>query len=75
MGTHYTDVEAMKRNHVCACAVCTCPKTGFVKWCPLYVLNAIGDNKGFSNSLDPNETAHNEPSQQGLHCLTFSLST
>ena len=30
---------------------------------------------GFANSVDPDELAHNEPSHQDLHCLTFSLST
>ena len=30
---------------------------------------------GFANSVDPDETSHNEPSYQDLHCLTFSLST
>ena len=29
----------------------------------------------FANSVDPDETAHNEPSHQDLRCLTFSLST
>ena len=29
----------------------------------------------FSNSVDQDETAHNEPSHQDLRCLTFSLST
>ena len=26
-------------------------------------------NKIFANSVDPNETVHNEPSHQDLHCL------
>ena len=30
---------------------------------------------GFANSVDPDETAHYEPSHQVLRCLTFSLST
>ena len=30
---------------------------------------------GFANSIDPDETAHNEPSHLDLRCLTFSLST
>ena len=30
---------------------------------------------GFANSIDPGETAHDEPSHQDLRCLTFSLST
>ena len=25
----------------------------------------------FANSVDPEETAHNEPSPQDLHCLPF----
>ena len=25
----------------------------------------------FANSVDPDETAHNEPSHQDLHCLPF----
>ena len=25
----------------------------------------------FANSVDPDETAHNEPSHQDLHCLLF----
>ena len=29
----------------------------------------------FSNSIDPDETAHDEPSHLDLSCLTFSLST
>ena len=29
----------------------------------------------FANSVDPDETAHNEPSHQDLRFLTFSLST
>ena len=28
----------------------------------------------FASSVDPDETAHNEPSHQDLRCLTFSLS-
>ena len=36
---------------------------------------AIGDNiRIFANSIDPDETAHNEPSHLDLRCLTFSLS-
>ena len=31
--------------------------------------------KGFANSVDPDETAHNEPSHPDLRCLTVSLST
>ena len=27
----------------------------------------------FPNSVDPDETAHNEPSYQDLHCLPFYL--
>ena len=27
----------------------------------------------FSNTVDPDETAHNEPSHLGLQCLPFSL--
>ena len=26
----------------------------------------------FANRVDPDETAHNEPSHQNLHCLQFS---
>ena len=37
---------------------------------------AIGaDNELFVNSVDPDETAHNEPSHQDLRCLIFSIST
>ena len=36
---------------------------------------AIGDKKAFANSIEPDETAHNEPSHLVLRCLTFSLST
>ena len=36
---------------------------------------AIGDKIGFANTIDPDETAHNEPSHLDLCCLTFSLST
>ena len=37
---------------------------------------ATGDNNTlFANSIDPDETAHNEPSHLDLRCLTFSLST
>ena len=28
----------------------------------------------FANSVDPDETAHNEPSHQDVRCLTFRLS-
>ena len=34
---------------------------------------AIGDNKTLANSVDPDETAYNEPSHQDLRCLTISL--
>ena len=33
------------------------------------------DNRLFANSIDPDVTAHNEPSHLGLRCLTFSVST
>ena len=33
------------------------------------------DKRGFSNSVDPDETAYNEPSYQDICCLTSSLST
>ena len=36
---------------------------------------AIGDDETFANSVDPDETAHNEPSHQDLCCLTFLIST
>ena len=29
----------------------------------------------FTNSVDPDETAHYEPSHQDLRCLAFSLTT
>ena len=40
---------------------------------------ATGDNNrlfffAFANRIDPDETAHNEPSHRDLRCLTFSLS-
>ena len=44
----------------------------------LSILNsftATGDNNiFFANSVDPDETAHNEPSHQDIRCLTFRLS-
>ena len=30
-------------------------------------------NKSFANSVDPDETAHDEPSHQDLLCLPFCL--
>ena len=27
----------------------------------------------FANNVDPDETAHNEPSHQDLHCLLFTF--
>ena len=37
----------------------------------------MGEKKkqAFANSIDRDETAHNEPSHLDLRCLTFSLST
>ena len=29
----------------------------------------------FANTVDPDETAHNEPSHQDLQCLPFSLAS
>ena len=33
--------------------------------------NSAYVNNYFANSVDPAETAHNEPSHQDLHCLSF----
>ena len=30
---------------------------------------SVKNQNGLANSLDPDETAHNEPSHQDLHCL------
>ena len=36
-------------------------------------LSAKHNNAEFANTVDPDETAHNEPSHQDLQCLPFSL--
>ena len=35
----------------------------------LSALQTVTDT--FANSVDPDETAHNEPSHQHLHCILF----
>ena len=40
----------------------------------VYSLNSFTATGDFANSVDPEETVHNEPSHQDLRCLTFSLS-
>ena len=37
--------------------------------------NSFSDTGDNANSVDPDETAHKEPSHLDLRCLTFSLST
>ena len=31
--------------------------------------NPVDESESIANSVDPDETAHNEPSHQDLHCL------
>ena len=50
-----------------------------VKWRKIYRLYLVSaalsalqtKTMSFANSVDPDETAHNEPSHQDLHCLPF----
>ena len=37
----------------------------------LYPISLADQNKYFANSVDPDETAHNEPSHQDQQCLRF----
>ena len=46
-----------------------------LEYCLINSFTAIVDKRLFANSVDPDETAHNEPSHLDLRCLTFSLST
>ena len=41
----------------------------------LYTATGNDRNRFFANSVDPDETAHTEPSHQDLLCLIFSFST
>ena len=42
------------------------------KLCSIYrSLNTFGPVDIFANSVAPDETDHNEPSHQDLHCLPF----
>ena len=42
--------------------------------CVLTFTGIVDNNRLLQNRVDPDETAHNEPSHQDLRCLTFSLS-
>ena len=37
----------------------------------MLTLSALLTKTILANSVDPDETAHNEPSHQDLHCLAF----
>ena len=47
----------------------------FEKYGAINSFTAIGDDNTLANSVNPDETAHNEPSHLDLHCLTFHPST